>query len=401
MTRLHWCAAIAACYLLLHVCPVLACRYNVREVGFIDIGIEPYWLFVCAPEGTPAADLDGLRESVDALLAETNIRFEPITGDADPNHPARKFLSTHAIKRLPAAVLVSPDGQSRQLALPQGETSLVKAISSAVEAVLDSPVRWQILEKAVDNYGVVLLLEGPKPEDNAAARQAVSTAVGHIAEQLEFLPKPIARPPEIVTLEQASLAREEVLLWTLGLKPQDVNEPHAAVFYGRGRWIGPLLKGEMLAADPMTELLFVIGADCECGLDHRWLQGTMLPARWGQGLQEKVAANLGFDPENPMIKMEMVSIVRRGMGGFDYPGVPFGYREMEVGGEVPGSSVEAMSEPNLARAPMAAPVAQTVESQVETEWSGSAVGILAFSLGGMAMFVAAVSAVVLWRAKRA
>ena len=60
----------------------------------------------------------------------------------------------------------------------------------------------------------------------------------------------------------------------------------------------------------------------------------MLPARWDEGLQQKIVASLGFDPENPMTKMEMVSIVRRGMGGFDSPSVPLDYREIEVGNDI-------------------------------------------------------------------
>ena len=64
----------------------------------------------------------------------------------------------------------------------------------------------------------------------------------------------------------------------------------------------------------------------------------MLPARWDQSLQQKVAASLGFDPESPMVKMEMVSIIRRGVSGLGDPGVPFGYQEIEVGGSEKGSS---------------------------------------------------------------
>ena len=193
---------------------------------------------------------------------------------------------------------------------------------------------------------MVLLIEGPEPQANAMARQAISAALSQIGEQLGSLPKPISKPPELVVLDRKSLAREPMLLWTLGLKAQDVNQPHAAVFYGRGRWLGPVFKGEILTADNLTQLLSIIGADCECSLDHRWLQGTMLPARWDETLQQKVVQSVGFDPENPMTKAEMVSIVRRSMGGAgspaatgdagessDYPSVLVDYREIQVGGD--------------------------------------------------------------------
>jgi hypothetical protein len=316
----------------------LACRYNVREVGFIDIGIDPYYMLAYLPAETSTEDVDDLRGHMEGVLAETNIRFEPRLADTDPNDPSMQFVKKYEIDEYPSAVLVSPDGQSRQLKLtdsPDSTLSLAEALAATVPDVLHSPKRKELLERCADSYAVALLLEGPNPDENTAAREAIGTAIGRIKEQLDFLPKPIATAPVMVALKHESLAEEETLLWSLGLKPADVNVPHAAVLYGRGRWFGPMFTGEALNADNLTELLFIVGADCECGLDHRWLQGTMLPARWSERFQAKVAKNLGFDPENPMIKMEMVSIIRRGMGGYAYPGTPFGYQEMTVGGEPP------------------------------------------------------------------
>lgn len=335
MTKLHLAFIILCCSLLVYVSPVYGCRYNVREVGFIDIEVDPYYLFGYVPAGMSAEAVVELRETVDVALIDTNIRFEVLPADTDANDPAMQFVARHGIARFPAAVLVSPDGQSRRTDRAGDANGFGAQLASALEGVLDSPTRQEIIEKCAQSYGVVLLMEGPDAEQNAAAHEAISIAIDHIGEQLDFLPKPIARAPELVVLGQASLAREEMLLWSMGLTPQDVNEAHAAVYYARGRWIGPLLEGDALNADNLTELLYVIGADCECGLDHRWLQGTMLPARWNEALQATVTESLGFDPESPMIKMEMVSIIRRGMGGFAYPGVPFGYREIEVASETP------------------------------------------------------------------
>jgi hypothetical protein len=406
MTRLRWLNLAVLCVFATCADPAQGCQYNVREVGFIDVGIEPYRLFVYLPETVPAGEVHDLKNALDAGFADTNIRCEPVPAGPDANHPAWSFLSEHEIDRDPAAVLVSPDGPSRRLTLPTGGPSLVEAVSSSLEAVLDSPTRRQILEKAADCYGVVLLIEGPQPDRNDAAREAVSRAISYVNERLEYLPKAIARGPEMSVLDRSFLAREEMLLWTLGLRPEDVNEPCAAIFYGRGRWIGPLFKGEVLTEENLLRILPVIGADCECGLDHRWLQGTMLPARWGQSLQQRVAASLGFDPESPMIKMEMVSIIRRGMGGFDDPGVPLGYQEMEVGGEPAGSSYPSVPESNAATAELKAeraapaPASGMTAGGVDADRSRMGGIILAASLGGMVVLVAVISAVVLLRAKR-
>jgi hypothetical protein len=138
-------------------------------------------------------------------------------------------------------------------------------------------------------------------------------------------------------MDSNSLADERILLWSIGLEPNDVNEPHAIIIYGRARWIGPLFKGEQITEDDLASVLFVIGADCECGFDYRWLQGTMLPAKWDQKTHERAVESLGFDPESPMIKMEIGSIIGRGMGCYSYPGMPpagapgaYGYQELII-----------------------------------------------------------------------
>ena len=41
-------ALIFACLISIDA---LACRFNVRDVGFVDLGSEPYRLFIFVPEG--------------------------------------------------------------------------------------------------------------------------------------------------------------------------------------------------------------------------------------------------------------------------------------------------------------------------------------------------------------
>lgn len=393
MPRSYLPFGVILCCLAMHVHPAFGCRYNVREVGFVDVGIDAYRLFVYLPENSSADEVASLKETADAVLIDSNVRLEPLVVGGDANHPAMKLLAPHGIARFPAAVLVSPDGQSMPLGLTPAGGSLKQAVSAVLEYVLHSPTRQEIFEKAADNYGVVLLIDGPDPQRTIAAREAVSTAIGQISEQLEFLPKPIARPPAFVTLDRQSLAREEILLWGLGVKPQDVNEPLAAVLYGRGRWIGPLFRGDMFTADHLTELLSIIGGDCECGLDHRFLQGTMLPARWDEDLHQKVVESLGFDPEDPMVKMEMVSIVRRGMGGFDGADMPLGYREIQIGGDS-ARDTGPIVEQRVSSNP------QSRIPNPQPEEGGSEFRILAASLGGMAVLVAIASVVIVVRARK-
>jgi hypothetical protein len=322
----------AAVLAVLLVCgqsqPASACRYNVREVGFVDLRIEPYYLFGYISDETGADVVSKFKQIAGVGLENSNIEFEIINIDQQKVHPAMKLLDLQQVKSLPAAVLVSPDGQSYPVSLAERDRTLEETLRSAIEDILTSPKREEILRKTIENYAVVLLIEGADALENQRAKKAASGVIELINSQMDMMPKPIAHPPVLVVMDSKSLLSEKILLWSLALDGEEASEPHAAVIYGRGRWIGPMFKGKEITEDNLANVLFVIGQDCECGLDHRWMQGTMLPARWTDKMQAQVAENLGFDPENPMIKMEISSIVRR--GSYSYPGVPFGYQELVV-----------------------------------------------------------------------
>ena len=308
--------------------PATACRYTVHEVGFVDLRIEQYHFFGYICDETNGDIVSAFKQISHAALVNGNIKFEIINTDQQKDHPAMKLLDLQQAKSLPAAVLVSPDGQSLPVPVTKSDRPFEETLRSAFEDILSSPKREEILKQVIETYGVVLLIEGPDDQENTKAKEAASDVIELISSQMDMLPKPITHPPVLVVMDLKSVKREKILLWSLGLDSEEVSEPHAAVIYGRGRWIGPLFKGEEITEDNLANVLFVIGADCECGLDHRWLQGTMLPARWTDKIQAKVAENLGFDPENPMIKMEMSMIIRR--GSYSYPGVPLGYQEIVI-----------------------------------------------------------------------
>lgn len=342
-----------------------ACRYNVRETGFVDLGVEPYFLYGYVSQDTPADVVPSFKEISDANLIDSNIRVEIIDTIEQKNHPAMQLLDKWAIRTFPAAVLVSPDGQSLPVALTAPGKSFKDMLQSALEDILSSPKREEIMQQVIKAYGIVLLIKGPNAEENDKVQQACAAAVEQVSAEMEMMPKPIANPPVLIALDSESFSKEKVLLWSLGLEAEKITEPHAVVLYGRARWIGPLFKGEEITEYNLASVLFVVGADCECGFDYRWLQGTMLPARWGEKWQAQIAENLGFDPENPMIKSEMSWIIGRGYSS--YPRTPFGYQELviepespneanEIGNEIVPDPVEHAEAPNLNRAkPILAP----------------------------------------------
>jgi len=314
-----------------------ACRYNVREIGFVDLDTEPYYLYGYVTADTPEDTIGTLKQISYAALMDSNIKFEIINADRQKDHPAMKFLDTSGIKSFPVAVLVSPEGQSLLVPVTEPDRPFKQALWSALESILSSPNREEILQQVTRTYGVVLVIEGLDAQENKRVREAASAAIERIRTQIPMMPKRIANPPVQVVIGSNSLSAEKVLLWGLGLDADKISRPYAAVLYGRARRVGPLLTGREITETKLANILAVVGADCECGLDRRWVLGTMLPVRWDEKIQARVAKALGFDPENPMVKMEISQILRRGLisskgnqGPDNYPTVSFGYREIAI-----------------------------------------------------------------------
>jgi cell division septation protein DedD len=204
-------------------------------------------------------------------------------------------------------------------------------------------------------------------------------------------------------------------MWALNLAEYAADTPPedaaAVVLYSRVRRMGPNLRGKELTPEFVTKFLSVIGADCECGLDRSWMQGTMLPIRWDSDTQKQVAAALGFDPEDPMTKTEISITISKGArtGGGSTSISPesdfsFGYTEFspdealaeeEADGEQPEEvPVETTSPPQPvaeealaavapaletpeAPAPESAPPAEPAPSNLHLLWVLAALGIVA------------------------
>ena len=374
--------------------PALACRFNVRETGFVDLGIEPYYLFGYVSKDTPAEITSTFGQVSYAALMDSSIRLEIIDANQQKDHPAMKFLDLWSIQSFPAAVLVSPDGQSLPVPVTKPGRPFKETLWSAIDDILSSPKREEIVQQVSKAYGVVLVIEGAQRQENKRAKAAASGAIERVSMQMDMMPKPIAHPPVLLTIGPESLSREKILLWSLGLDAEKVTEPYVVVLYGRARWIGPLFEGEEINENNLAAVLFVIGDDCECGFDYRWLQGTMLPVRWDEKIQARVVESLGFDPENPMIKMEMSRIIGRGFSS--YPGVPFGYQEFVV---------ESVNEPEQI---LPAPAQNTASPPAVLLRKSEAAGAESepvlqkplFLIAGLAVLIIAVGLFIVFRAAR-
>ena len=61
--------------------PAWACRYNVLEVGFIDLETEPYRLFGYVTSQMTPEKISTLRDEIETALVESNVRFELVHTD--------------------------------------------------------------------------------------------------------------------------------------------------------------------------------------------------------------------------------------------------------------------------------------------------------------------------------
>ena len=288
----------------------LACRYNVRETGFVDFGVEAYKLFCFVGGGTPANELSQLESLATEILADSSVVLEIVSIEETPDHPALEFWRPDEGQLAPAAALVSSSGSSFWLGPLWDGVFSPDAVRRVLRTVVSSPVRSRIAEELATAFGVVLLIEGTNQDQNSRAESHVFQALETLESELEYFPKPIKRGPVLITLTREELASERLLLWSFGLEVDNLEQAIAVVLYGRGRWIGPAMIGEEITLDLVSRILFIVGADCECDLDPRLLRGTGIPIPWDSRLQELVSGELGFDPNNPLVRMEVSQIMR-------------------------------------------------------------------------------------------
>jgi len=288
---------------------LFGCIYNIRDMGFVDIVPNTYRLYCFIQDNTPEKIAATFKQISYAAFLDSNIKAEIINIDREKNHPAMEYFHFWEIKSFPAVILISPEGRSMVLTISVPNNTFNEAVRLSFGSVISSPIREEILGHIVKTYGMVLLIEGNDEAENKRAYDVAASATRKIARIMGQLPRRIEEPPHIILIPQESAFRERILLWSLDIDRNQVNEPCVAVIYGRGRRIGPLLKGKQITGNRLLNILSIIGLSCECGLDIRWTTGPLLPLRWDEKIQSDVVKHLGFDAESPMVKMEMSSIM--------------------------------------------------------------------------------------------
>ena len=315
---------------------VFACLYNVRDIGFADFLSTPYKLYFYVSDDTPDQHISSFKKISYAAFSDCNIVVEIVNINQNEQNPALEYFSFWNIKTAPAAILVSASGRSLVLPISESDTSFNESLWTALQTVIFSRIRERILRGIIKSYCVILIVDGADEAENRRIYDLVSGAAQDVAKTMKQLPKRIDSPPQIIKISAESVPREKMLLWSLNMENAAGKEPAVVILFGRGRRFGPVLNGEEITKNRLQSFLSLIGLSCECGIDIKMAMGQQILLKWGEKEQAEVLKYLGFDAENPMVKLEMSNILslnqtidtRDIFGSSD--GIPGNYSETKI-----------------------------------------------------------------------
>lgn len=313
---------VAAFTVLVGTTVAMACRYTVRELGFVNLEGQPWTLvqFVTDPSSSPTP-----------LPNDSNVAAVQISPEDDPNHPA--VLAAGEETR---AVLL--DGKGRALAM---------RTTDPISEALHSPLRSQLANESLESFAFVLVKPGSDETENARAREMAATAEAKLAALAPHLPRPVAHPLRVIELTPEQVERERVTLWSLGL--DEIDGAALSIIYGRGRRAGPPIHSTFDDAELATQLALV-GESCECETDRAWLLEPTIPMQWPDAAALEAPGVLGFDPASPMVHAEVRRILARGDFGIgrgtnadgnrpkDLTEIVFGYTEVSLDDPLPDTT---------------------------------------------------------------
>jgi len=276
------------------------------------MGHSSYRLYLYLEAETPSEYATLLRSNAEQALQDSNVSLEVVT--LGPNAPdeAIRTLEKLDIESYPSAVLVSPEGQVRQIPLPAISDGPTVAIRQTMDSVVRSQRRDEMLSQLTTVHSVVLLIEGRDPAQNRLAKKMAAGAVEQIEATLPYLPKPIDIPPQVLTLSAEEAQQEAIMLWSLGVDVETRQGAQIVMVFGRGRKLGPVMDVGEIKEQDLLRTLAVAGFDCECDLDRSWMQTPMFPHVWNESNEAQAVKDLGFDPGHPLVQVEISRIIRRG-----------------------------------------------------------------------------------------
>lgn len=275
-----------------------ACRFTVREIGFSTLSQDIYFL-VIIDENANASDSKW--KEIHSQLANANIKLVILHPANDMEHPYLKKAKAMS-SEYPLNLLVAPDGRMLQL---ESETN-----SDLIDEVLESSVRKHLRNDFLDTFCVIVWIEGTNTSLNTEVGEIIAKECTQIENLMPHMPKEVRNGPVSIRINSKEIHDERVLLWSLGIDDPP-EEPIAVVLYGRGRMIGETVDVSSIKEELLYKYMSMIGADCECGLDRKWMLGSQIPLLWSTENRQQLANEIGFDVDNPMILAEMSRILAK------------------------------------------------------------------------------------------
>lgn len=286
----------------------VACRYTVRDIGFVDLRGPEYVVVVRGSEA------DRIVAGLQQRLKDSNVRCV-VESDVAGSTTSDSNLSGVA------GNLVVLDAQGRTLPLAEDGVSLeLDSAKQIIEEALFTPTIERITEASCSSFAQLVLISGPESDSNQLAASTMKEAEQALRRIEPLLPRPLQYPVRTITVEFEERSQERAFIWSLGIDPAATEEPILAIVYGRGRLAGPAMVGDMIDLRETLAQLALVGESCECETDRAWLQERVIPIDWPKSFREDAADSLGFDPESPLVQAEVTRIVSRGPSSEDRTG---------------------------------------------------------------------------------
>jgi len=348
---------------------LFACRFTVRDIGFSILSQDLYTLAVIDGHANPE---DVFWDSYHRQNKDCNIRLEILNPEKDDEHPIVISAKEQGLS-FPATLFVAPD---RRIFVFQ-ESDFESIYSKAKDSFLREKMRTEY----PDVFAQVFWVKGKHAEQNRRFSSKVLEECRAIENIMPSMPKMVKQGPVAFGAGEEDFEKEKVLLWSLGIESM-ADEPLAFVLYGRGRIMGEALSYEQVMDGALYRYMSMIGADCECGLDRKWMLGHQIPLYWSADTRQHLANLVGFDVDNPMILAEMSRILAKEKLSDASGSVAFAPESIDLE-EVFGNSSSK----------------ERMEVQLQTPVSkeNKAGMVLLFSLLGMVVLVLAGAAVVLYK----
>ncbi len=271
-----------------------ACRYTIREIGFSTLSKVTYVLYRIDKNSSfiPKQQMDNFSDS--------NVKIFGLNLKDDKSNKVILFAKNQDLS-FPVYVLVAPDGRMLALTGDQFQNNIESA-------TILSPVRQQLIDDLPKGYATVILIEGINTNENSLAKEKVLKACDRVENIIPHMPKQVANGPRMIVVSNGEFEQEKVMLWSFGLD-KIPDHPIAFVVYGKGRIMGDSINYSEIQKGKVYKLLSIIGADCECGLDRKWMLGYQIPLDWPTETRQNLSDILGFDVDNPMVLTEMSRIL--------------------------------------------------------------------------------------------